>query len=111
MGNVKAYERTLSERLIGGLTEIPSVRVYGITDPAEFDHRVPTASFLIDGKDPHEASAELGRRGIFSWAGDHYALEPLGRLGLDATMRVGLVHYNTPEEVDRFLQAVEDIAR
>lgn len=109
MSRIKRYERTLSERLIGGLCALPRTRVYGIADPASFDRRVPTASFIIDGLDPAEGARALADRGIFSWAGNHYALEPLGRLGLDATQRVGLAHYNTPEEIDRFLNALEDI--
>lgn len=109
MTQIKAHEQTLSKHLIGGLQSLPDTRVYGITDPASFDRRVPTASFRIDGRDPAEVATALGERGIFSWAGDHYALEPLGRLGLDSTQRVGLVHYNTPAEIDRFLNALEDI--
>ena len=55
-------------------------------------------------------SVSLGEQGIFSWAGNHYALEPLGRLGLESTQRVGLVHYNTPDEVDQFLEVLETIS-
>jgi cysteine desulfurase family protein (TIGR01976 family) len=110
MRNIRAYERTLSERLIGGLTSLPRVQVYGITDPANFDYRVPTASFRIEGREPEDVARALGEHGIFSWAGNHYALEPLGRLGLESTQRVGLVHYNTPEEVDRFLEVLDAIS-
>jgi selenocysteine lyase/cysteine desulfurase len=109
MTSIKAYERTLSERLIGGLISMPEVRVYGITDPAAFDHRVPTVSFTVEGREPAEVAAELGRQGIFSWSGNHYALEPLARLRLSATQRVGLVHYNTAAEIDRFLETLDII--
>jgi selenocysteine lyase/cysteine desulfurase len=109
MSRIKRYERSLSEQLIGGLLEIPGARIYGITDPAAFDRRVPTASFLFEGRDPYEVGRILGERGIFSWAGDHYAIEPLARLGLTATQRVGLVHYNTADEIERFLAALRDI--
>jgi cysteine desulfurase family protein (TIGR01976 family) len=111
MTRIVRYERTLSERLIGGLRAISGVRVYGLTDPARFDRRVPTAAFRIGDLHPRDGARALGERGIFSWWGNHYALEPHRRLGLDVTQRVGLVHYNTAEEVDRFLNAVEDIAR
>ena len=89
---------------------IPSVRVFGITDPSRFDGRVPTASFTVGDRDPAEVSQILGRQGIFSWAGNHYALEAIQHLGIESTNRVGLVHYNLPDEIDRFLQAVETIA-
>jgi len=109
MSQIRAYERTLSERIIGGITTIPGARVWGLTDPATFDRRVPTVSFTIDGREPEEIAEALGRRGIFCWAGNHYAVEPLARLGLPATNRIGLVHYNTFDEIDRFLDTLEDI--
>jgi cysteine desulfurase family protein (TIGR01976 family) len=111
MTRIRAYERTLSERLIPGLTSIPGVKVYGIVDPSSFDRRVPTAAFTVEGLSPYDGARALAACGIFSWAGTHYALEPLRRLGLDATQRVGLVHYNTVEEIDRFLDAVAALSR
>ena len=90
--------------------ELPGVRIYGLTDAAAFDRRVPTVSFTVAGRAPEEIAAALGRRGIFSWSGNHYAVEPLARLGLAATNRVGLVHYNTAGEINRFLNALEDVA-
>lgn len=110
MARIRDYERSLSGLLIGGLQSIPGLQIYGITDPANFNHRVPTASFTIEGHEPAAVAEALGRQGIFSWAGNHYALEPLGRLGLGGTNRVGLVHYNTPQEIDRFIEALREIA-
>jgi len=109
MSRIKRYECSLSERLIGGLTAFAGVRVYGITDPSAFGRRVPTASFTLEGIDPYDGARALGERGIFSWAGSHYAVEPLRRIGLAATQRIGLAHYNTLDEIDRFLGALEDI--
>jgi cysteine desulfurase family protein (TIGR01976 family) len=110
MRRIKAYERTLAERLIAGMLRIRGVSIYGITDLLEFDHRVPTVAFAIDGKGPHDVAQELGAEGVFSWAGHHYALEPMSRLNLRATNRIGLVHYNTVAEIDRFLTVLEEIA-
>jgi cysteine desulfurase family protein (TIGR01976 family) len=109
METIKRSERVLSERLLAGLATLPGMRIYGLTDPSQFDRRVPTVSFTFDGHDPMDVARELGTRGIFSWAGDHYALEPLAQLGLTATGRVGLVHYNLPEEIDRFIGALVEI--
>jgi len=111
MRNIKNYERTLSEHLIAGMRAIGGITIYGITTPEWLDRRVPTVSFLLKGVSPHDAAKSLGEQGIFSWAGNHYAIEPLRRLGIDATQRIGLVHYNTVEEIDRFLVALERIAR
>jgi selenocysteine lyase/cysteine desulfurase len=58
-------------------------------------------------------SAALGRRGIFVWDGNYYALELMQRLGLEdsgGAVRVGAVHYNTPAELDTFLTAVRELA-
>jgi cysteine desulfurase family protein (TIGR01976 family) len=110
MGRIRAYERTLSEHLVSGIVCIPGVRVYGITDPKELDRRVPTISFTVAGREPLQVAEALGKRGIFSWAGDHYAVEPLARAGITATNRIGLVHYNTHDEIDQFLNALEDVA-
>ena len=111
MEAINRSERLLTERLLAGLTGLPGAHVYGLTDPAQYDHRVPTVSFTFDGHRPEDVARELGARGIYSWAGNHYALEPLNRLGLTATGRVGLVHYNVPEEIDRFIAALDEILR
>jgi cysteine desulfurase family protein (TIGR01976 family) len=111
MRAITATERALSERLIAGLQTLPGIRIYGITDEARFDRRVPTVSFTVEGRDPHDVARALGERGIFSWAGNHYAVEPLRALGIEATQRVGLVHYNLPEEIDRFVETLGEILR
>jgi selenocysteine lyase/cysteine desulfurase len=91
------------------MLSVPGLRIYGITDPARFDRRVPTISFTLGGQAPDQVSRRLGERGIFSWAGNHYALEPMGRLGLPGTNRIGLVHYNTADEIDRFVEALKTL--
>jgi cysteine desulfurase family protein (TIGR01976 family) len=111
MSQIREYECALSRRLIPGMMAIPGITIYGITDPGEFDRRVPTVSFTVEGRDPLDIAAALGAAGIFSWAGDHYAVEPMARLGITATNRVGLAHYNTLEEIDFFLEALDSLAR
>ena len=108
---MEAREGALARQLISGLRSLPGVAVYGIVDEPALARRVPTVSFTVDGRGPFQLSAALAERGIFSWAGNHYAVEPLARLGLEGTGRVGLVHYNTLEEVDRFLQTLEEVVR
>jgi cysteine desulfurase family protein (TIGR01976 family) len=109
MDAINAYERTLSKRLISGISSIRRVRLFGITSESEFEHRVPTISFLVEGTDPAIIARRLGEEGIFSWAGTHYAVEPMRVLGLPATQRIGLVHYNTYQEIDRFLETLESL--
>ncbi len=112
MTAIVGYERALVTRLIDGLGAIRGVTIHGITEPTRFDERVPTVSVSIDGVHPRNAAETLGRRGIFVWDGDFYATGLIERLGKadGGVLRLGLVHYNTDEEVDRTLEAVESIA-
>ncbi|MDX6592420.1 MAG: hypothetical protein QOJ13_1616 [Gaiellales bacterium] len=103
---IARYERTLTARLIEGLDAIDGVMQYGTRD---LDRRVPTAMFTVAGRTPAEVSHALSERGIFVWDGNYYALELMERLGLEehgGAVRVGAAHYTTPEEIDRFLEAV-----
>jgi selenocysteine lyase/cysteine desulfurase len=110
MTAIVAYERELIARLIAGLQAIPSVTLHGITDPARGAERVPTVSVSLDGIAPRAAAEALGRQGIFVWDGDFYAtglIERLGKADTGGVLRLGLVHYNTADEVDRTLEALE----
>ena len=107
------YERGLVRRLLDGLTATPGVTIHGIVDPARAAERVPTVSISIDGVAPRDAAESMGRNGIFVWDGDFYAtglIERLGKAEAGGVLRLGLVHYNTAEEVDRALEAVEHLA-
>jgi selenocysteine lyase/cysteine desulfurase len=113
MATIRAYERPLAERLINGLLAIPGVTIYGITDPACFDQRVPTVAFTLDGYIPRQVAEWLGGEGIFVWDGNYYALAVTERLGVEESggmVRVGIAHYNTMQEVDRLLAAMDDLA-
>ena len=99
--DIVAWERVLGERFLAGLP--PSIRLHGLPG---IDGRVPTFAFSVDGIPASEAAARLGERGFAVWHGNYYALEVMKRLGLEddgGAVRVGFVHYNTAEEVDRLL--------
>jgi len=108
-----AYERRLVSRLIDGLQVIPGVRLYGITDPSRFGERCATLSLRIGNHHPTKVATFLGERGIFTWDGNYYALNLTERLGVESQgglLRIGLVHYNTLEEVERLLAALREFA-
>ena len=112
MEAIKAYERGLSERLIAGLLAIPGLTFYGISDPARFDMRTPTVAVRLAGRSPRELAEALGRRGIFCWDGNYYAINLTERLGVEADggmLRIGLVHYNTVEEIELLLEALNEL--
>ncbi len=103
-----AYEEQLGDRLLAGLSRIPGLRFYG---PATMAARVPTFAFTLAGQAPPAVAEHLAAHDIFAWAGHFYAVECVRRLGLDHTgglVRVGLCHYNTADEVDHLLAALED---
>ena len=107
------YETGLLTRLIAGLQTIPGMRIFGITDAKRFDERCSTLSFRLGDHNPTKIAAFLGERGIFTWDGNFYALNLSERLGVEqhgGVLRVGLVHYNTAEEVDRLLAALREFA-
>jgi cysteine desulfurase family protein (TIGR01976 family) len=108
-----AYERTLVTRLIEGLLAIPGLKFFGITDPRRFEERCSTVSFRLAKGTPTDAATFLGDRGIFTWDGNFYALNLTERLGVEklgGVLRVGLVHYNTVDEVDRLLAGLRDFS-
>ncbi len=93
------------------LEAIPGVPIYDTTDRAQFDQRVPTVAFRLDGYSPREVARQLGRAGISVWDGNHYALAVTERLGVEESgdmVRVGIAHYDTAEEVDRLMTVVND---
>ncbi len=108
---IENYERALGARLLAGLATLPSVKIWGITDPKRFHERVPTVSFTHRKHKPQAIAEFLSERGIFVWHGNYYALPLTERLGLepDGMVRVGLLHYNTAEEVDRLISALREI--
>lgn len=109
MQYIQAYERSLSERLIAGLLDIPGLHFYGIREPERFASRTPTVSVRIDGFTPRELAEHLAEQGIFVWDGNYYAVNLTERLGVEhdgGMLRIGLVHYNTFEEIDRLLEAL-----
>jgi cysteine desulfurase family protein (TIGR01976 family) len=112
MEAIKAYERGLSEQLIAGLLAIPGLTFYGISDPARFDMCTPTVAVRLAGRTPRELADALGRRGIFCWDGNYYAINLTERLGVEADggmLRIGLVHYNTAEEIELLLEALNEL--
>jgi cysteine desulfurase family protein (TIGR01976 family) len=110
----RQHETTLLGRLIEGLLSIPKLRFFGISDPKRFRERCSTISIRIGDHNPTEIAKFLGDRGIFTWDGNYYALSLSERLGVEQQggfLRIGLVHYNTAEEVDRLLVALREFAR
>jgi cysteine desulfurase family protein (TIGR01976 family) len=102
---IAAHERELGERLLGGLPD--DLRLYG---PRTVEGRVATFAVTVPGLTSEQAATRLAERGLAVWWGDYYAVEVMRRLGLpDGALRLGIIHYNTVEEVDRLLGALHEL--
>ena len=109
METIGSYERAITERFLEGIAGLPRVRLYGRNTP---DGRTPTFAVSVSGVHPDDVAAALGVEGIFVWSGDYYAVEVMRRLGVahqGGLVRIGFVHYNTIEEVDRVVAALGDL--
>ena len=101
---ITAHERALGERFLAGLPE--RVELYGLPT---MEGRVPTFCFNVPGHTSEEVATSLAGRDVAVWWGNYYAVETMRALGLDpdlGAVRAGIVHYNTPEEVDRLLDGL-----
>ena len=106
---IEEHETNLTARFLSGLPD--GVELYGIRTP---EGRTPTFCFNIEGRRPREVAELLAERDLYVWDGDYYALEPMRALGLadsGGAVRAGFLHYTTEDEVDRLLEALDDLAR
>jgi selenocysteine lyase/cysteine desulfurase len=116
--SIHRHEHALMNRLMAGIAEIPQLKIYGITDPTCFAWRCPTLAVRVVNQTaeqtPLALATKLGDRGFFTWDGNYYALNLTERLDVEKSggfLRIGLVHYNTVQEVDRLVGALREIVR
>lgn len=103
---IHAHERMLAERIRAGLVEIPGIRLLGDAAGVE---RVGLWSFDVEGVHAHDAGQFLDARGIAVRVGHHCAAPLHTRYGVTASVRASTALYNTPDDVDVFLDAVSGI--
>ena len=102
---VLEHEHELGQRFLDGLPD--DWTLHGVPT---MDGRVPTFAITHDALSPEDAATRLGEHGFAVWHGNYYAVEIMKRLGLpDGAVRIGIVHYNTAEEVDRLLGALSSL--
>jgi cysteine desulfurase family protein (TIGR01976 family) len=109
---IRIYETGLADRLLAALAERPRFKVWGITDRRRLADRVPTVSITTSSHTAEEIATHLARRQIYVWNGNMYALHLSERLGLEERggfLRIGLVHYNTADEIDRLVRALDEL--
>jgi cysteine desulfurase family protein (TIGR01976 family) len=97
----RAYERALVDEVVDGLRGLPRVRLLGAPTA-----RTSTMAFTVAGRTPAAVAAQLAERRVAISYGNLYAPELLAKLELDGAVRVGLLHYNTFDDVDRLLEGL-----
>ncbi len=103
-------EAPLTRRLIDFLNSKPKVRIIGRASSGQ--ERVPTISFLHRDRKPAEIVTETDKHGIGIRHGNFYSWRLMERLGIppeQGIARISLVHYNSPEEVDRLISVLDPI--
>lgn len=110
---IEAYEKGLLIQLMAGLKSIPGITIFGITEESRFGQRVPTVVFDVAPYTSSEVTTRLSELGIYCWHGHYYAIDICDALGQSdrGMVRVGILHTNTSEEIDRLLIALRNIAQ
>ncbi|MEO6596989.1 MAG: cysteine desulfurase-like protein [Planctomycetota bacterium] len=108
---IETHERALGAQLLRGLGAFPDVHIVGITEAERLHERCPTVSFTCARRRPQDIAVALAARHVHCWPGNSYALALSEALGLepDGVLRLGLLHYNTVEEVDQTLAHLREL--
>jgi cysteine desulfurase / selenocysteine lyase len=100
--NIAGYEHQLLAYATGRLGEIPGLRLIGTAR-----EKAAVVSFVVEGIHPHDLGTVLDQEGVAIRTGHHCAQPLMDRFGVPATARASLSFYNTRQEIDRLVTAVE----
>lgn len=110
---IQEHEESLARLFLEGIAAIPGVTLHGIADPERVGERTPTFCLTVPGHAPRAVAERFAQNGINVWDGNYYAPELMTHLGLEGHgggVRIGFLHYTTPEEVDRVVTGVRRVA-
>jgi cysteine desulfurase/selenocysteine lyase len=108
MENIRAHEKEITGYALERLSSIPGVTIYG---PLDVEARVGVVSFNYGDVHPHDLSQLLDQYGVAVRASHHCAQPLMRRLDCAATARASFYLYNTKEEVDALVHAVEEAGK
>jgi cysteine desulfurase / selenocysteine lyase len=106
--NIRAHELELTTDLLTRLAEFPGMHVQGPLDP---EARGGLVSFTIDGAHPHDVGEILGRQGVCVRTGHHCAQPLMNRFALGSTSRASFAVHNSTEDIDRLIEALENVRK
>jgi cysteine desulfurase family protein (TIGR01976 family) len=111
-GAIADHEARLGEQLLSWLRARNDVRIIGERG-SEPRLRVPTISFTVEGKASSDIVGQVDTAKIGVRYGDFHSRRLIETLGLasNAPIRVSMVHYNTPAEVTRLIEALDGALR
>ena len=100
--NIAEHEQQLLDYATRRLMEIPGMRIFGTAD-----HKSGVISFLVGNIHHYDMGMLLDKQGVAVRTGHHCAEPLMHTLGIDGTVRASFGVYNTPEEIDTFVDAVK----
>ena len=109
---IQNHERGLAQQLYLGLRDIDGLDIYG--PPLKETQRAPTLAFTVEGQRPEHICSKLAEKGIFAWDGHFYALRAIEVLGLSlqgGVTRMGISVYNTADEIDDVIAALQELLK
>jgi len=104
MENVRAHEKDLTAYALDRLPEVEGIRLFGPPDP---ERRGGVVSFALEGMHPHDVAELCDREAVCIRAGHHCAMPLMRMLGVPATARDSFHVYNSREDVDRLVDALQ----
>lgn len=114
MDAIRSYETGLSKQMLTSLQRLPGITVFGISDSQKVSGRVPTVSFEANGLRAPAIAETMAERSIGVRSGNMYSPRLLKRLGVseeDGVVRASLVHYNTADEIARFIEVLSGLIK
>jgi cysteine desulfurase / selenocysteine lyase len=108
MGNVREHEKELVKYLYNSIKDIKDIKIYG---PPDINNRGGLVSFNLDGIHPHDCATILNDFGVAIRSGHHCAQVLMEKLDIIASSRASVYIYNTKEEIDIFVDALNHVRR
>ena len=104
--SIALHDQELGAYAFEKLTALKGIRIFGPNIG-----RAGLVSFLLDGVHAHDVVTVADQRGV-ALRGGHHCNQPLmSKLGVPSTARASFYIYNTPQEIDRFVEIVADIQK